>query len=64
MGLQLQMGMVANWVVQLRVLCVNGSSVRNGSSVGCEFYVTFLRFGFYLYVQMLFYVGLCLVIQF
>ena len=52
------MGIVENWVVQLRVLCVNGSSV------GYEFYVTFLRFGFYLYVQMLFYVGLCSVIEF
>ena len=36
----------------------------NGSLVGCEFYVTFLMFDFYLYVHMLFYVGLCQVIQF
>ena len=50
--------------MQLRVFRVNGSPVMNGSSVGCEFYVTFLHavmFGFYVYLQVLF---TCLVIRF
>ena len=43
---------------------MNGSPVMNGSSVGCEFYVTFLHavmFGFYVYLQVLF---TCPVIRF
>ena len=50
--------------MELRVFRVNGSPVMNGSSVGCEFYVTFLHavmFGFYVYLQVLF---TCPVIRF
>ena len=55
--------------MQLRFFRVNGSPVMNGSSVACEFYVTFLHavmFGFYVYLQVLFtcpIISVCLLVR-